>query len=155
MESRRRIIVLPFFLLLLAFAGQAATDPWVGTWVRKSITGLPADKVEFTMTVESLGTAGYRLTYRLSGVPGVTTVDTAADGTDAPVLINGKTTGETMAIQRLDDHHLSTVLKMNGKQIGISKGALSADGNTITAEGEITGSEGGVPGKQTEIWIRK
>jgi hypothetical protein len=32
------------------------------------------------------------------------------------------TSGETMAIKRVDDHHLSTVLKMNGKLFGTSEG---------------------------------
>jgi hypothetical protein len=45
---------------------------------------------------------------------------------------------------------------MNGKPFGTSKATLSADGNTLTVENDITFAAGGLTtGKQTEVWVRK
>lgn len=151
----RRGFLMPIALILLLAGQLAAADLWVGTWIRKSITGAPADKVEFTMTIETFGKNGYKLAYRLNGFPQVTTLESTADGTDGPVLIDGKPTGETMTITRVDDHHTTAVLKMNGKQFGTSSGTLSADANTLTVEDIYTGGAGMPPGHQTEVWIRK
>jgi hypothetical protein len=54
-----------------------------------------------------------------------------------PVLTAGKPSGETMAIKSVDDHHLTALLKMNGKTFSTSKSTLSADG------------------KVTEVWVKK
>jgi hypothetical protein len=71
-------------------------------------------------------------------------------------MLGGKTSGETMAIKRVDDLHLTAVLKMNGKTFGTAKGTISADGKTLTVEDNFISAEGGQPvGKQTEVWIRK
>jgi hypothetical protein len=78
------------------------------------------------------------------------------DGTDVPVLVAGKPTGETMGIKSVDSHHTFTVLKVDGKQYGTSKAELSADLKTLTVENEFTAAaQGHQPGKSTEIWVRK
>jgi len=83
-------------------------------------------------------------------------VESPFDGREVPVLLDGKPSGETMAIKRLDDHHTVTVVKMNGKEFGRSKATLSPDGKTITVENEFIASLGGNPaGKRTEVWVRK
>jgi hypothetical protein len=70
--------------------------------------------------------------------------------------MNGKPTGETMAIKRVDAHHASTVLKMNGQQFGTSEATLSADGKTLTVRNDLTASGGGQQaGKHTEIWVKQ
>jgi predicted SpoU family rRNA methylase len=72
------------------------------------------------------------------------------------VLIAGKPSGETMAITRVDDHHLSTIVKLNGKAFGTSKATLSPDGKVLTVVNDVSSSAGGQQvGKTTEIWVRQ
>jgi len=83
-------------------------------------------------------------------------IETLLDGSDAPALIGGKPSGETLAIRQIDDRHATAVLKMNGKPFGTAKGTLSADRKTLTVEDDFTSTAGGQQvGKQTETWIRK
>jgi len=123
---------------------------FVGTWVRQD--------TPMTMTVEMCCRSGRRLTYRvaMNGNEMIMVVESALDGTDAPVLVGGKPSGETMAIRQIDDRHATAVLKMNGKPFGTAKGTLSTDGKTLTIEDEYTSAAAGQQvGKQTETWIRK
>lgn len=126
----------------------------VGTWVRQDTTSKPA----ITMDVATCCNGGYRLTYYLviEGHPAVLMVESPFDGTEVPVMIAGKPSGETMAITRVDSHHTSTILKMNGQLFGTSKATLSADGKTLTVTNEFSSPVGGQPvGKSTEVWVRK
>ena len=108
------------------------------------------------MTVEACCNGGRRLIYRIVGVEMLVTIESPFDGSEAPVLVGGKASAETMGIKRVDDHHTIAVLKMNGKTFGTSRAALSADGKTLTVENDYTSTAGGQPiGKQTEIWVRK
>ena len=75
------------------------------------------------------------------------------DGTEAPALVGGKPSGETMAIKRVDDHHYSAVVKMGGKPFGTSNGTVSADGKTMTVESVFQG--GGNVETIIETWVRK
>ena len=121
-----------------------------GTWVRQSDNAAGGG---MTMTVESCCHGGRRLIYHAGKV--VLTVESPMDGTDVPVLVAGKPSGETMGIKRVDDRHLFTVLKMNGEKFGTSKSTLSVDGRTLVVENQITSAVGGTPGTVTERWVRK
>lgn len=56
----------------------------------------------------------------------------------------------------VDPRHTVTVVKMNGKPFGVSKGSLSADGKVLTVDNDYSASVGGNPaGKYTEVWLRK
>lgn len=127
----------------------------VGTWARTDVPGTG----QLTMTVEPCCSGGFRILYRLDGRGEVMmSIDSPMNGTDAPVIIGGKPSGETMGIKRVDPLHAVTVLKMNGKQFGISRSTLSADGKTLTVENEVTaaGQPGMQVGKTTEKWaLRK
>jgi hypothetical protein len=84
------------------------------------------------------------------------TIASPFDGSEAPVLIAGKPSGETMAIKRIDDHHVFTVLKMNGKPFGTSKATLSPDAKLLTVVNDNSSSGGGQgAGKTTETWVRQ
>ena len=108
------------------------------------------------MTIEACCNGGRRVIYHLVGSEMVMSVTSPFDGSDAPVLVAGKPSGQTMAIKWVDKHHTITILKTNGKAVGISKATFSADGKKITVENEITSTAGGQAiGKQTEIWVRK
>jgi hypothetical protein len=64
-----------------------------------------------TMVVEACCNGGRRLIYHvvIDKTETLLTVESRFDGGDAPVLMNGKPSGETMAIKLADDHHASTV----------------------------------------------
>lgn len=126
----------------------------VGTWVRQATASMPS----MTMTVEACCNGGRRLIYRveINGTKTLLTLESRFDGSDAPVLMDGKPSGETMAIKRVDDRHLFTVLKMNGKAFGTSNATLSVDGKMLTVLNDFSASGGGQPvGKSTETWVRK
>jgi hypothetical protein len=149
---------IPCILALLGTLGPARglhAQMGAGTWVRKPTASTPGT---MTMTVEACCKGGRRLIYHIdiNGRGTILSVESPFDGNDAPVLMDGKPTGETMAITRVDDHHLSNVVKMNGKPFGTSKATLSADGKLLTVLNDFSSSAGAQPvGKFTEIWLRK
>lgn len=111
-----------------------------------------------TMKIEACCNGGRRLTYHLDigGTATLLIVESRLDGSEAPVMMNGKPSGETMAITRVDAHHASTVLKMNGTFFGTSKATLSADGRTLTVLNDFSASAGGQQaGKSTEVWVKQ
>jgi hypothetical protein len=138
-------------LTLVSLQGRpVCAQSFVGTWVRQD--------TPMTMTVETCCGGGRRLTYHVpvNGNDVVMIVESALDGKDAPVMVGGKPSGQTMAIRQVDDHHATAVLKVNGQTYGTARGALSADGKTLVVEDEFTSAVAGQPvGKQTERWIRK
>ena len=80
-------------------------------------------------------------------------VDSPMNGTEVPVLVGGKPSGEMMAITRVDDRHYRAVMNLNGKPFGTSNGTVSADGKTMTVETVTQG--GGQTMKVIEMWVRK
>jgi hypothetical protein len=146
-------VVLVTFASLAAVGSPArAADSPIGTWVKKAETGKPA----MTMTVEAWGNGKGKLTWRIKGMDLVLTVVSALDGSDAQVLMNGKPSGETMAIKLVDPRHSTTVVKMNGKPFGTSNGTFSEDFKTLTVENDFSATVGGnTAGKSTETWVRE
>jgi hypothetical protein len=140
-------------LWLAAFLASAwpllAADLAIGTWVRRD--------VPMTSTIEPYGAAGWKITYhiKMGGKETVMTLQSALDGSEAAVIVDGKPSAETMAIKRLDDRHTFTTLKMNGQLYGTSKSEISADGKTVTVQDDMTAMLGVPGGKTTEIWDRK
>jgi hypothetical protein len=138
----------------LGSAGSLYAQIGVGTWVRKGA----ASMTPMTMVVEPCCNGGRRLTYHfdINGTEMLLTVASRFDGSEAPVLIAGKPSGETMAIKRMDARHLFTVLKMNGKPFGTSKATLSPDAKLLTVLNDFSSSAGGqAVGKSTEVWVKK
>ncbi|HKW12699.1 MAG TPA: hypothetical protein VJO33_20090 [Gemmatimonadaceae bacterium] len=145
------------FVVVAAFgaARSAIAQTGIGTWVRQPTPSMPGT---MTMTVQACCNGGRRLIYHflIEKKETVLTVESGFDGKEAPVLIDGKPSGETMAIKLVDDHHTSTVLKMNGTFFGTSNATLSPDGKTLTVLNDFSSSVGGNPaGKSTEVWMRK
>jgi len=136
-------------------ASPALAQIGLGTWIRQAG---PATPGEIVMTVEACCNGGRRLSYRIrmGGTEQQMVVESPFDGKEVPVLVDGKPSGETMAITLVDPRHTSTIVKMNGKPFGISKATLSADGRTLTVENEFSSAVGGNPaGRTTETWVRK
>jgi hypothetical protein len=151
--ATNRVISALALLLAMGWASQAHAQLAVGTWARTDLAS-----VAMTMTVEVCCNGGRRLTYHvpaMGGQPAATmTVDSPMNGTDVPMLVNGKPSGQTMAIKRVDDHHFSTVVKMNGQTYGTSSTTISADGKSATTE-SISQTPGGTPKKTLETWVKK
>ena len=94
-----------------------------------------------TMTIEAWGKGKAKLVWTFKGHGHgrlIMSVVSALDGKDAPVLLNGKDSGETMAISLVDKLHSLTVVKMKGKPFGTSKGTFSPDFNTLTVENDFS-----------------
>jgi len=146
---------IAFGLCLFALASSAWPQLAVGTWNKRG------DHPLMLMIIEPAGGAT-RITYRVlapDGKPlpqGVMTLVTQMDGNEVPVLVNGKASGETMAIRRIDERHTSTIVKMNGTPFGTSKSELSADGRTLRVENTGSGGASGLPaGTKVEYWDRQ
>ncbi len=142
-------------LILLLFNATAwADNPWVGTWVQRDF----GQGMSLTLTVEEAG-SGLKFTYRVTGpnMPAITMiVATQLDGKDAPTMVDGKPTGQTMAIRKIDSRHYVGVLKFQGKETGTSKGEISLDGKVLKVENDNTvDSANGPAGKTTQYWDKK
>jgi hypothetical protein len=142
------------FASAVAWAVPAHAQLGVGTtWVRTDESGKG-----ITLTVEACCNGGLRLIYHVpitGGQPAmVLTVDSPMNGTEAPALVAGKPSGETMAVKKLDDHHYSAVVKMGGQPFATFNGTVSADGKTMTVE-TVTETPGGQGQKIIETWVRK
>lgn len=150
--TMRCVAAMVFGALLAGGARAEAADSPVGTYLKKTEAGKPA----MSMTIEQWAHGKAKLTYHIKDPPIVLTIVSALDGTESPVLMNGKPSGETMAIKMLDRLHSSTIVKMDGKAFGTSKGTFAPDFSTLTVENDFFGAAaGGAAGKSTERWIRK
>jgi hypothetical protein len=105
------------------------------------------------MTVEECCSGGRRLIFHvtLGQKTQTITVDSRFDGSDAPVLADGKPNGETMALKRVNERRTTTVFKRNGKVYRTSTATESADRKTLTVENEFIEPAG----KMTETYERK
>lgn len=151
--TTERWIGVMAFLGVVGGATQAHGQFAVGTtWVRTDAAGKG-----IVLNIEACCKGGLRLAYQIpamGGQPASTmSVDSPMDGTEAPALIAGKTTGETMAITRVDAHHINAVLKMNGQTFATYKATVAADDKSMTVEG-VSGT-GSQARKLTETWVRK
>lgn len=147
--ATRRLIGILAFLSAVAWGTQAHAQLGVGTtWLRTDGHGKG-----ITMTIEACCKGGFRFIYHLPPMGGqkatTMTVDSPMNGTDAPALVDGKPSAETIAVTRVDDHHYSAVVKMNGKPFGTSNGTVSADGKVLTVESVTQGA------KVIETWVRQ
>ena len=140
-------------VLSLVAAPPAQAQLEIGTWARKTTGSM----TPMTMKIEACCGGGRRLTYLITAGKTKMTLmlETRLDGTSTEVLVNGKPSGETMAVKRVDAHHATNVLKMNGKQFATSMATLSADGMTLTVVTDNTSAVGGRVGKQTEVFVKQ
>lgn len=141
---------------LLGLSSMAWADsPWSGTWILRE----PPQGVHLTMIVEEVGT-GWKLTYKIVDpkVPGTisSTILTQLDGKDVPSIVDGKLTGQTMGIRKVDSRHAVGIVKFRGRNMSTSKSELSADGKVLTVETEYAASNPtGQVGKEIQHWDRQ
>ena len=145
---RIRCIALVIGLATLTPMLRADQIP-TGNWVRRPTK----DGISSTMLVENAG-AGQKLTYKVTVPNGTSTMilTTQYDGKDAQLYVDGKPSGETMAIRKVDDHHVTNVIKINGNSVSNQKSEVSADGKVIKTEtmSTVAGQPAGV-----EYWDKK
>lgn len=148
-----RLIGVLAFPMVVGWASQAHAQLAVGTtWVRTDAAGKG-----IVLNVEACCNGGLRLVYQIPPMgdqPASTmSVDSPMNGTEVPTLIAGKPSGQTMAIKRVDDHHVTAIVKMNGQPFATYKGTVSLDNKSMTVDGVYgTGSQAQ---KITETWVRK
>jgi hypothetical protein len=145
------VLVVSIALAALAWAA----DSPVGTWVRQPSAedkGMP----QMTMTIDKWRDDGARLAYHMIGGERTITISSALDGSEAPIVVDGKPSGQTMSIKRVDDLHATSVQKVGGKTVGTSRVTFSPDFTRLTIESDYTApGPGHGPGKSTELWLRK
>ncbi len=146
------VVMVASLLSLMGASPAAAADSPVGTWAKKAEAGKPA----MTLAIEEWRPGKAKFTWHIPGPKMALTLVSALDGSEAPLLINGKPSGETMSIKLLDKRHTVATVKMNGKPFGTSKATFSDDFKTMTVENDYAESVGGnTAGKSTEIWTRQ
>jgi hypothetical protein len=146
------MVMVAALVSLVGASPATAADSPVGSWVKKAEAGKPV----MTLDIEQWSPGKAKLTWHIAQANMVLTIVLPLDGTSAPLLINGKPSGETMSTKLVDKLHTSTIVKMNGKPFGTSKATFSADYKTMTVENEYSESMGGnTAGKSTEVWTRK
>jgi len=144
------MMAAPLWLLMGAPPAVAADSP-IGTWVKKG-----ESKLAMTLTIEEWGPGKAKLTWHMPELKMVMTIVSTMDGSSAPLLVNGKPSGETMSIKLVDKRHAVSTVTMKGKAFGTSKSTFSEDFKTMTVEQDYSEPVGGNPaGKSTEVWIRK
>jgi len=156
MRRSPTIVILVSMVFVASLAGAlpaAAADSPIGTYVKKEKGGA------MTLKIEQWGPGKAKLvwSFKGGGMDGMSmSLVSSLDGKDAPLLANGKPSGETMAIKLIDKLHSSTIVKMNGQPFGTSKATFSADFKTMTVENDFTSTVGGMTaGKSTEVWVRQ
>ena len=152
-SATERFIGVLAFLMVVGWAGQAHAQLGVGTtWVRTDVHGKG-----IVLNVEACCSGGLRLIYHVPNTGGqqavTMSVDSPMNGTEAPALIAGKPSGQTMAIKRVDDHHLTAILKLNGQPSGTCSGTVSPDKKSMTVD--CVHGTGSQALKITETWVRK
>jgi len=139
-------------LLSLMSSMASADGLWSGAWALRE----PPQGGRLIMTVEEVG-IGWNLTYKVDGpdapVSTVSTVLTPLDGKDVPLLVNGKPSGQTMGIKKVDNHHTVTILRFRGKETGISKAEISPDGKVLKIETDY--ADWNPIGKEIQYWDRQ
>jgi hypothetical protein len=111
------------------------------------------------MIVEEVGT-GWKLTYKIVDpkVPGAisSTILTQLDGKDVPSMVDGKPTGQTMGIRKIDSRHSVGIVKFRGREMSTSKSELSPDGKVLTVETAYAASNPtGKVGREIQHWGRQ
>lgn len=149
----RRFHGMAFVVCLLSLSSIVGGENlWSGTWVLRE----PPQGGRLTMTVEEVA-SGWKLTYKIVGpdAPGpiYSTVLTQLDGKDVPVLVEGKPSGQTMVINKIDRRHTVGVVKFQGKEMDISKGELSPNGKILKVETDYADSN--PIRKEIQYWDRQ
>jgi hypothetical protein len=138
---RRTMIVASVLLVGLAsaaWAQEAPSDAWFGTWelnLAKSKYSPGPPPMSETRTYERFKTDGVKATFHRVDAAGkklTITFSAMYDGKDYPYM--GIPDGpDTIALKQVDAHTLEATLKSKGKVVQTSRTVLSPDGKTRTS----------------------
>jgi hypothetical protein len=147
MKHLLRLLAVALFALVGSSCLMAQNSALVGTWklnvAKSKYEPGPAPK-SLTRTVEADGDGvkytfdgvtadGKKLTWGFS---------TKFDGKDYPITGANPTGADAISAKRVDANHYVATLKKDGKEIGVSKVAISADGKTTTVDATGTNAAG-------------
>jgi hypothetical protein len=132
-------------LPLVAGAGTATNDPWIGTWVlniaKTRINPGPKPRSEtrsYAVTAE-----GEHATYDTVEADGKQIQSSSTykfDGKDAKLV--GDPNEDTMALTRTGPRSIASVIKKDGKVVRTATREVSADGKTLTVQFKGTNAKG-------------
>ena len=138
-------------ITLLAAAGSSAvraqSNPLVGTWklnVTKSKYDPGPTPKSLTRTVEAHGD-GVKYTFEgvaADGTPIAFGFSAQFDGKDNPVTGSMPAGADSISAKRINANHYVATLKKGGKEIGVSKVAVSKDGKVTTVDATGTTASG-------------
>jgi hypothetical protein len=138
-------------ITLLAVAGSSAvraqSNPLVGTWklnlTKSKYDPGPAPK-SLTRTVEAQGN-GVKYTFEgvaADGKPIAYGFSATFDGKDNPVTGSMPNGADTISAKSIDANHYVATQKKGGKEVAVSKVAVSKDGKVTTLDATGTNAAG-------------
>ena len=136
-------------------------DPWLGTWKldKEKSKGLTPDVLNVAGTItkrEAAGPNTYRVTSYRANTSEPTALTVIWDGKDHDSEREGDKKGEfTRSVQRVDNSHIRTTFKKNGKVYQWSESAISPDGKTETDHQWGTGRTSGKPVDVTLVYEKQ
>jgi hypothetical protein len=138
-------------ITLLAVAGSSAvraqSNPLVGTWklnLTKSRYDPGSTPKSLTRTVEAQSN-GVQYTFEgvaADGTPIAYGFSATFDGKDNPVTGSMPSGADTISAKRIDANHYVATQKKGGKEVGVSKVAVSKDGKVTTVDMTGTNASG-------------
>ena len=140
----RRFPGIAFVVCLLSLRSMVGADSlWSGTWVLRE----PPQGGHLTMTVEEVGSE-WKPTYKIVGPDASGTIYSTV-----LTQLDGKLSGQTMGIKKIDSRHTVTDMKFQGKWMAISKSELSPDRKVLKVKTDYADSNPtGLIGKQIQYW---
>jgi hypothetical protein len=142
-----RLLAVVLFAAVACTTLMAQNNVLVGTWklnlAKSKFDPGPAPK-SLTRTVEAEGD-GVKYTFEgvtADGKKMTWGFSTKFDGKDNPVSGTNPNGADAVSGKRVDANHYVATLKKGGKEIGVSKVVISADGKTTTVDATATNAAG-------------
>jgi hypothetical protein len=139
MKTVRRMFAVGMFAVAACATAPAQSNPLVGTWklnvAKSKYDPGPAPK-SLTRTVVAQG-EGVKYAFEgvaADGKPISYGFSVNFDGKDNPINGSIPSGADTISAKRVDPNHFVATLKKGGKEIGISRVTISADGKTTTVD---------------------
>ena len=147
MKTVLRMLAVGMFAAVACATMHAQTSPLVGTWklnvAKSKYDPGPAPK-SLTRTVVAQGD-GVQYTFEgvaSDGKPISYGFSVNFDGKDNPINGSIPSGADTISAKRVDPNHYVATLKKGGKEVGISRVTVSADGKTTTVDSTGTTAAG-------------
>ena len=147
MKHVLRLLVVALLATVGCTTLMAQNSVLVGTWklnIAKSKFDPGPGPKSLTRTVEADG-GGVKYTFdgvTADGKKVTWGFSTKFDGEDSPITGVNPNGVDAISGKRVDANHYVATLKKGGKEVGVSKVAISADGKTTTVEATGTNAAG-------------